>query len=816
MATRLDAKLRLTVGDADLVRGWVHRDGARVALTTKEREVLEYLAERVGEAVTREALLADVWGYRPDAMTRAADHTVRRLRQKIEVDPAKPVHLLTVHGVGYRLVVARAEPPVSVGGRDADFVGRERELEALERACLKSRLVTVWGPGGAGKTRLVQRWRPSNAVFVDATDARTGAALAELVARAFSARVEDLGAVLAARPRLLVLDNLEQVAGAAAVQIEGWLGAAASLRVVTTSRRRLGVSGETLVSIAGMDPADAARLFVRRGHAAGGVDLEHPDLADAIGRLVASLDHLPLAVELAAARGGVLSVDDLLGRLASGPGLLTTGRGPDRHRSLHRAVTWSIDLLDARHRRALIGLVPFVGGAEMDAIEACLGEGALDRIQHLRDASLVARLPSAPGVVRLGLLASVRQVVEGLAGADLSVVREAHARAFVRLSEGWAHPSTAAMMARRSRARDNLLAAFHWLSSRPDPSGLVQIFSALEPTLRARGPVAAWAACVRDLQRCRPGPDAAAAEARFHLSRGDAQRAEEALSAVDAGEVSACLARARVARAQGRFDEAGEYLEVVLDRRPEGHPDRLRALHQQGLVAYDAGRWEEASVRFAQASAAAEGSEWALARIEVDRAHLELEAGRTWEAHARYTRAADRFASVGDRRSEAIVQSHQALAAQEMGEEAPALGLAEEALEAHRDVGNARFATFAQLLLASLAMDAGRWSEALRGASEARLAFASLGDTPFEAVACARMALAEARLGRSERAVQLAQEAEALGTPGPFEVGVQVLAGAARGERVSVDPAVVARSNLVRIALRQARMPASLLQEDPG
>src|SRR5688572_2227583 len=107
----MDARLAVADGTVDLRRGLVHRAGAVVALTTKERELLAFLAERADSAVSRDDLQREVWGWRDNVLSRTIDTTVRRLRAKIEVDPANPVHLVTVHGTGYRFMPPVVAPP---------------------------------------------------------------------------------------------------------------------------------------------------------------------------------------------------------------------------------------------------------------------------------------------------------------------------------------------------------------------------------------------------------------------------------------------------------------------------------------------------------------------------------------------------------------------------------------------------------------------------------------------------------------------------------------------------------------------------------
>ena len=163
--------MRLWLADrqVDLVTRAVTRAGYDpVRLTTKEAELLGYLAGRATEEVPRGDLLGDVWGYAPTAKTRAVDFTVRRLRQKIEVDPTSPAHIVTVHGVGYRFDPGSAPPeraaPVAapatgleVAPPDTATVGRGAELRSVRDAfAAGARMVTLLGPVGVGKSHLAR------------------------------------------------------------------------------------------------------------------------------------------------------------------------------------------------------------------------------------------------------------------------------------------------------------------------------------------------------------------------------------------------------------------------------------------------------------------------------------------------------------------------------------------------------------------------------------------------------------------------------------------------------------------------------------
>ncbi|MEM6928958.1 MAG: winged helix-turn-helix domain-containing protein, partial [Myxococcota bacterium] len=149
------------------------RDEGVERLTDMEASLLAWLAAHPGEVVTRESLLVNVWGYRAETATRTVDNTVRRLRRKVERDPARPTHITTVHGEGYRFVapVAATDAPPEL---PPGLLGRDAEVAELVEQATAHRLVTVLGPAGIGKTTLMSGLlarRPA-AVFVDLTPAR--------------------------------------------------------------------------------------------------------------------------------------------------------------------------------------------------------------------------------------------------------------------------------------------------------------------------------------------------------------------------------------------------------------------------------------------------------------------------------------------------------------------------------------------------------------------------------------------------------------------------------------------------------------------
>jgi predicted ATPase/tetratricopeptide (TPR) repeat protein len=206
---------------------------------------------------------------------------------------------------------------------------------------------------------------------------------------------------------LLVLDNCEHVLAGAADLVATLVAMTRDLRILTTSRAPLGLSSESVYLLPELDQATTEELFRQRATAARpGVDL--PD--DAVARLCARLDGLPLAVELAAARVRVLSVAEIDRRLADRFALLRGGRrdAPERHHTLQAVVDWSWDLLDADARRALRALSVFPDGFTAGAADHLLGDDSFDTLEHLVDQSLL-KVVDTPTGVRFRMLETVRE-----------------------------------------------------------------------------------------------------------------------------------------------------------------------------------------------------------------------------------------------------------------------------------------------------------------------------------------------------------------------------------------------------------------------
>ncbi|QGZ48669.1 AfsR/SARP family transcriptional regulator [Streptomyces sp. QHH-9511] len=345
---------------------------------------------------------------------------------------------------------APSAAPVPLPGnlrvRLTSFVGREGDIAALRDDLRGARLVTLIGPGGAGKTRLSQEaaesaaegggW-PDGVWLAELAPVGDPEAVVEAVLGAVGARQtvlrgagaeelrgsdDPLGRLVehcAGRRMLLLLDNCEHVVGAAARLAEHLLARCPGVTVLATSREPLGVPGESVRPLGPLPRDTALRLLAERGAAArAGFRIEDdPEAADEICR---RLDGLPLAIELAAARLRMLSPRQIADRLDDRFRLLTSGARTvlPRQQTLRAVVDWSWDLLDKPERAVLRRLSVFTGGCDLEAAEAVCSATAtatptatdvLDALGSLVDKSLVVAAPSDDGAMRYRLLETVAE-----------------------------------------------------------------------------------------------------------------------------------------------------------------------------------------------------------------------------------------------------------------------------------------------------------------------------------------------------------------------------------------------------------------------
>ena len=397
---------------------------------------------------------------------------------------------------------ARSRLPVPL----TPLVGRERDLEMVRAALIRPevRVVTLTGAGGVGKTRLALAAAASldqafahGVFFIPLAAVRDGEVMWKAIAESLDVGADGPDAVtkyLSDRRALLVLDNLEQLHGAAEV-VAALRVAAPGVVVLATSRRPLHLAGEHELPVpplhvtaeAGVQEVagcGAARLFVQQADLVRpGFGVSEGNAAD-IAAICRRLDGLPLAIELAASRLRLLSPHALLARLGRTLDLaaVDTGR-PSRQQTLRTTIAWSYDLLEPELAVAFRRAGVFAGGCDLDALAAVAGAGSgeptgadpLELASGLLDVSLITVTDGADGEPRVGMLETIRDyALERLQEAgDLDDARRRHARHYAGVAERadeqlrGSGPGHLAALDRLEAEHDNLRAALAWSLDTP-------------------------------------------------------------------------------------------------------------------------------------------------------------------------------------------------------------------------------------------------------------------------------------------------------------------------------------------------------------
>ncbi|MFJ8577828.1 AfsR/SARP family transcriptional regulator [Micromonospora sp. NPDC093277] len=437
-------------------------------------------------------------------------------------------------------------PPGNLRAPLTTFVARDGELRRLSDQLRDGRLVTLVGPGGAGKTRLASTLagslaasHPGGAWLVELAAVTDPDDVPQVVVRALGLReaglldgpaprdvLEHLVEAFSVAPTLLVLDNCEHLVDAAAQLVDELLGRCPELRVVATSREPLGIVGEALCPVpplalprpaatrAEAIESPAVQLFVNRAVAVRpGFAITDANVG-AVVEICRRLDGLPLAIELAAARARTLPVEELAVRLSDRFRLLTGGgrTATPRHRTLRAVVAWSWDLLEEDERRLAQRLAVFPGAitpqsaARLCALAPAVEPAALDLLSALVDKSLLQRLDGPRP--RYRMLETIREYgLEWLAEeGEVAAARQAHAEYFLQLSEEaeprLRGPDQVTWLPLLTAEWENVLAAFHFACDTGDAAVAVRLAAAVSPLWTVQGnhaEAAAWLRAVLEL-----------------------------------------------------------------------------------------------------------------------------------------------------------------------------------------------------------------------------------------------------------------------------------------------------------------------------
>jgi predicted ATPase/class 3 adenylate cyclase len=535
-ATPLRVRIGLHTGVCE------ERDGDYFGPTVNRAARLEAIAHG-GQTVASGTTAELVDGSLPDGV-KLRDLGQHRLR-----DLGRPEHVFQVEIDGLPgsfpplASLDSPELPNNLPGLLSAFIGRSAELAAVRSLLAASRLVTLTGAGGCGKTRLALHaateqldTAPDGVWLVELASLTDGSAIPAAMATVLGLPSRDETSLLAAlreQDTLLLLDNCEHMIEAAAALCDRITRECRRVRILATSREPLGIDGERVYRVASLSlpggddyesssssSSEAVELFADRARA------QDPGfvLNALTGPLAASvcrrLDGIPLAIELAAARLSSMSLSQVSARLDQRFRLLTGGsrNAMPRQQTLQATVDWSFSLLSEPERATLRRLSVFTGGFELEAAEAvCAIAGqvdafeVLDLIGSLVDKSLVVADHSPGGSVRYRLLETIRQYcAQELLRADgddmVLEVRARHAEYYLQLAETaapeLAGPSQATWLRRLDPEWENLRAAFCYLADEERAADVLRMGVALERFSLSRGHIEV-------LQWLRAGIDAA-------------------------------------------------------------------------------------------------------------------------------------------------------------------------------------------------------------------------------------------------------------------------------------------------------------------
>lgn len=745
------------------------------------------------------------------------------------------------------------------------LIGRGRELAKIRERFDEGALLTLVGAAGMGKTHVALAYAASvassydaagGAWFVDLTHVYDREAFLDSVAFALGAPVgdaspDDRSAWVDDRLRMqatvLVLDNFEQLVDECADVVDRWTRASRS-KVLVTSRARLGVPAERVLSLEPLGIEAATELFLRRMRDLD--TLSAPIDRSAAQRIVEAVDRMPLAIELAASRTSVLTLGELAERLVRPLEILRSATGrPARHDSVERAVHDSVALLSDAERRVFALLSVFADGARTSDVEAVLGGvtelAPLDALERLGRVSLVRSDRSGP-VARHSFFRTIREVAESLANADSSLARarEAHAAHYAHLPidprhEGdlenllraHAHASDArhateasrlalaleSPLAARGRNREALDAFDRTLALVTEGDALAALHLGRGRALQDAGRTAESRADAELALRASEGHPLRQAESLLQLGAlddvtGDTESARECyeralalLAELEPStdrerlQVRARRLRGHALRREGALDEALRLTEAsVVGARALGDAHaEAAALYEKGVVQLFLGTTDATLATFARGLEVARTAELPVMEgaMKTARACLLQELGRFDEALRDHSDAARLFEASGSRHREGSALYYLGTTYLDRGEPEAALPVLERARERLAPVGAARYDALVSSALALACERLGDRPAADRERARAAEAAAKVSNEPALDLSVSLRGQAVEVLRGAEPALEAARAAVERHGTDDTRASLRALERAAAGQRAASTPALVVWSD---------------------
>ena len=690
-----------------------------IKLSRRELEVAELVADGLTDReIARKLFLSE----------RTAEGHVQSIRNKLGFDTRAQI----ASWFARRSLAAdgsdqpQPEPDGNLPVQLTTFIGRESELAEVRRLLDRTRLVTIAGPGGAGKTRLAVQtgWElraryPGGIWFGDLGAVTNPDSVLQTLGVSLQVRESEGTDVLeelrnrfstGTASSLIILDNCEHVIDGCAVAAEAILKGCPPVRILCTSREPLLVAGEAVSRLASLSlpavsgpvsmdlarRAEAVQLFCDRA------SLSEPSFeldegnAQLVAEICRTLDGIPLALELGAAQVGKLGLEGLRAALDEGVGLLHRRGGPARHQTLDAAVRWSYDMLTLGEQRLVRHAAVFRGGFSEEAARSICGLDA-DSLPAIADRSLVMRDPADP--LRWRMLETIRQCAEEWLkdAGEWETARQRHLDHYLGLAieaePKLTGPDQATWLSRLAADHDNLRAS---LASCRERDGEV----------RLRLPLALyrfWAV-------------------RGHLSEGRAWLEDSLLArgGEPRSRAGVLNAAAGIAWRQGEFGVARAHLEAGLPIwREMGDTGGMQAcLANLGVVAASQGDFAGAGLYYAQSLELAE--------------------------------------ALGEARAIAILQSNLGLAHISLGDQEQAQAMLDRSLSAARELREPALVGLALMNLGILKLDRGRPEEAAPLLRESLELLAGIGNAPDLADCLEKLGWLAAAQSAPERAIRLA------------------------------------------------------------